>query len=1143
MEKLLLKVQELLQMSDRNSGRMNRLSIQMKMDNLTSYLKIGTEELWDKIKEYLFGAKTLEDLSQIKLGSKLIPTSEMLKDVLEFAISNIQQIHFENDGKIFKAYVKTIMLDSDEETIVGIYFTGNFTACRAIHALFYNSREIFVTHLITEKTTKYYSNFQYRRVEEIIDKVCHTFLLPRLAIVEEYKEVCMEADASNQIHPDRILMSRDGNVEELAGQFLAQKYSLPKTKDWADLYLSLIPNNNWSEIKMVHTDSAGEGHKVRAIVIKSMKEEEVLALINQGIMNGRLNVFSETGDPAILTEGMTTEEYLRTNGKMLATKIDQYLKPLYEGHTYSPFLGQTKRISLPAQARAVMGVLAVLQRKYSVFLIGDMGSGKTQMSLTAVFALMKKRNASGAQDGISVLIIAPSIIIPKWAGQEIPKILGDQIVHCTIINSTEDALQYVKKIKSGYRVPKGHIEFVLVSTDRMKLTANKFVLGAIWKHQRNLWCCPDCGRGLKSPKSKTNDDVMATWKDAVELPVRPPNRSELREAYLNGTMGANGLPLNYIKRYTSLIRQFECLCKSGEKSVIVHKKSADSEKKERKRFCTMARPAVKDRGEDRNKPRWMIAEIFQKHLKNHFHVGLFDEIQQMKASDSGRGLAFHKLLKSCKKAMFLTGTLTNGASSSIQATLWRSDSKSLIEEGFKHNTTKELWAQKYGVIEKITYLDEESEGIIGRTTNRRSERVQVTEKPGIAPQLVARHLLHKSVFVELADLGLPLVRLKEEPIIVPLDEEHDAAYQLFHNRLYNACKEFQQELKSKAWAKFNPATLNYAAQPQLENVVEFVDENGTILHTVKAETFPEDYLTSTERRLIDDVKNELKDNRGCIIFTHYTGIFRTNQRIQKILREKGIESEILDVNTTSSVGRFEWLEKHREKGTKVLIMSASLVQVGLDLLEWPTLMFWQMNDNIDVLRQASRRAWRIGQSLECRVRYYVSEKTQQMAQFQRLMRRRIQALLVEGRIERSDNLAQYANDDSSNLTRDLAGSFSATELTETWKTAAEKDMDANLKIVNEEDYENAIKEAFVRLTAETKRLCGVTDLVQFDGNLVTTEVVPLDTTEIVQSGPLSESVGELDLFSFNLTVNTIKTKLRGSSELLIQEQIAFDFGL
>src|SRR5699024_6020163 len=112
--------------------------------------------------------------------------------------------------------------------------------------------------------------------------------------------------------------------------------------------------------------------------------------------------------------------------------------------------------------------------------VAEMGAGKTQMSLNTAYAMMKERERSGATDGIRVLIVAPSIIVPKWANSEIPTILGNDIAKTTMLNCTEDAIKYAQKVKAGYKVPKGTIEFVLVSTDRMKLGANKYVLSARW---------------------------------------------------------------------------------------------------------------------------------------------------------------------------------------------------------------------------------------------------------------------------------------------------------------------------------------------------------------------------------------------------------------------------------------------------------------------------------------------------------------------------------------------------------------------------------------------------------------------------------------------------------------------------------------
>jgi len=51
------------------------------------------------------------------------------------------------------------------------------------------------------------------------------------------------------------------------------------------------------------------------------------------------------------------------------------------------------------------------------------------------------------------------------------------------------------------------------------------------------------------------------------------------------------------------------------------------------------------------------------------------------------------------------------------------------------------------------------------------------------------------------------------------------------------------------------------------------------------------------------------------------------------------------------------------------LLSQELVQVGLDLLCTPTLIFYQFSWSLFTINQAARRAWRIGQTEECRLYY------------------------------------------------------------------------------------------------------------------------------------------------------------------------------
>ena len=53
-------------------------------------------------------------------------------------------------------------------------------------------------------------------------------------------------------------------------------------------------------------------------------------------------------------EDWSTEDYLRANAGPLFTKIDKYMKPIYDGSHYSGYLAETNRLCVPAQACAVL---------------------------------------------------------------------------------------------------------------------------------------------------------------------------------------------------------------------------------------------------------------------------------------------------------------------------------------------------------------------------------------------------------------------------------------------------------------------------------------------------------------------------------------------------------------------------------------------------------------------------------------------------------------------------------------------------------------------------------------------------------------------------------------------------------------------
>jgi len=96
------------------------------------------------------------------------------------------------------------------------------------------------------------------------------------------------------------------------------------------------------------------------------------------------------------------------------------------------------------------------------------------------------------------------------------------------------------------------------------------------------------------------------------------------------------------------------------------------------------------------------------------------------------------------------------------------------------------------------------------------------------------------------------------------------------------------------------------------------------------------------------------------VFAVYTRKRDVTRRLEHLLLKEGIRVEILTAEVPPA---------DREAGTSGIFGTAcksawltpSLCSVGLDLLDFPVLLFYETGYSTYTLRQASRRSWRIGQ--------------------------------------------------------------------------------------------------------------------------------------------------------------------------------------
>ena len=60
--------------------------------------------------------------------------------------------------------------------------------------------------------------------------------------------------------------------------------------------------------------------------------------------------------------------------------------------------------------------------------------------------------------------------------------------------------------------------------------------------------------------------------------------------------------------------------------------------------------------------------------------------------------------------------------------------------------------------------------------------------------------------------------------------------------------------------------------------------------------------------------------------------------------------------------REAWVERRVKQGLDVLICNPRLVQTGLDLVDFATSIFFEIEYSVYLVQQASRRTWRLGQT-------------------------------------------------------------------------------------------------------------------------------------------------------------------------------------
>jgi hypothetical protein len=104
----------------------------------------------------------------------------------------------------------------------------------------------------------------------------------------------------------------------------------------------------------------------------------------------------------------------------------------------------------------------------------------------------------------------------------------------------------------------------------------------------------------------------------------------------------------------------------------------------------------------------------------------------------------------------------------------------------------------------------------------------------------------------------------------------------------------------------------------------------------------------------------------------------------------------------------------------VIITHPRKVETGIDLLDFPTLIWMAIDYSVYTVLQASRRSWRIGQTVPVKVFFYAYEETIQEDALRLVAAKVAAALRVNGDTVGDDSLAELDDLTSGDLVATLA---------------------------------------------------------------------------------------------------------------------------
>lgn len=786
------------------------------------------------------------------------------------------------------------------------------------------------------------------------------------------------------------------NDDDALFKHIDMKTSAPLIPEFKDYLISELQRRQILKPLEVHSIY----EKIEGWVLNcSYDDRNICQVVSDGILNGNISL-PAPNDPLLFNNIAGISQYLNEFAGTLAENIRSQFEPLFDPATdqLSPEILEVNETvkknagySLyEAQLAAAQALTRRLVNGETALLVAECGTGKTKIGTATLYAYQTAYTNKNKHFNI---VMSPAHVAKKWVRELVETSPNTQGAVIRSITQLDDLYQdYLKGNKTVYAI---------ISKEKAR-DGYARQPAAIWSKQRKYFRCPHC---FEKIMMKISDDGGSYFVDANQAFFKRETKENHKCRNCGSMLWTTANPaiqngwikvgdFGFVHRHLASQYLSQNISKKAKKAISDILKDTD--------WAMQSVASYR---------RYSLSSYINRYYKNKLDGVIVDELHQYN-NDSGQGEAMAEIAAAADKVVGMTATLINGYSSGIFHLLYRFFPSLMLQDNKPYHIPQEF-NRAYGVTESVYEIK-----YAEYSSNRRSVKRKVREKqlPGVSPIVYTRFLLDAAVFLTLFDMGKELPEYEEIPTGIPLPEDIQAEYAYMEKTLKDILKNRQDISRRILSAYFNLLTV-YPDQPYNQKGI-YDPKSQQMLLKPKNMRIPGTMLPK-DKKTLEIAKNKVEQGENVLIYVSRVAL-DSQEKLKELLNKAGYYAEILS-SSTAPTERENWVDNRLKSGLKVLITNPSLVETGLDLNAFTTIIFYNISFNLFTLRQASRRSWRINQTaprVEVYLLYYLD--TMQHRGLSLMASKLAAAGIIEGNIT-DEGLAAMGDcgDLTSQLTRQL----------------------------------------------------------------------------------------------------------------------------